>query len=151
MSRPEAILNDIQKLNTQYWSQIGPLERKLAELESAYQATQRQPAPAADVIGRGLPMVYVSQLNDLAAKINALYAEWEQRLTYINPPAPSPKPSGSISSKIPWPSAVPQGVRKRLGRIIDQGGLPLSKRVQIVPAKAPYSGAPGVAVEFAKW
>ena len=38
----------------------------------------------------------------------------------------------------------------QLSRIIDQGGIPLSKRVAVTLAKAPYGGG-GVVVEFAKW
>ena len=152
MSRPEAILNDIRTLNDHYWAKIGPLERKLLEVEDAFKAAS-EAAPRGspvDVIGRGLPAAFLAQLHDLAAKINALYAEWERRLTFINPPKPGPKPSADFASKIPWPGAVPPGVRKRLTRVIEQGGIPLSKRVQIIPARGPFGGT-GVAVEFAKW
>lgn len=156
MSRPEAILNDVKMLNNRFWEQIGPLENKLLELEKAYQASLRPAFSINDVLNRADPgfffnrMKQVQEMNDLAAKINALYLEWERNLTFIKLPPAAAGPSGSLASKIPWPSSVPMSVRKRLGRIIEQGGIPISKRVQIIPSRAPYGGQ-GVAVEFAKW
>ena len=169
--RPEVVLNDIQKLNERYWGQIAPLERKLAEVEASYQAARRQ-AGAGGTLGKiredfvpqivklaqGKPIgpvkdpaQYEREMRDLAERINALYAEWEQRLRYINPPAPGPKKSGSFASRIPWPSGVPEWFRRGATRVLEQGGVPLSKRVQIVPSRGPYGGGNGVAVEFAKW
>lgn len=169
--RPEQVLSDIQKLNEKYWGQIAPLERKLAEVEASYQAARRLAGargpldkirddfvPEIIKLAQGRPIgpvkdpaAYEREMQDLAGRINALYAEWEQLLKYFKPPAPGPQKSGSFASKIPWPNGVPQWFRQGVTRILEQGGVPLSKRVQIIPSRGPYGGSNGVAVEFAKW
>ncbi|MEZ5580699.1 MAG: hypothetical protein R3F36_12445 [Candidatus Competibacteraceae bacterium] len=138
------------------WAQVKPLEKQLRDLDTEYQAAIRR--PITDVVSRGAAALLLTRINATVAKINAAYDDWQRTLSLITPPPPTinpntfppPRSPGKLSDKIPWPKDVPLEVRRQLGRVIDQGGIPLSKRVAVTVAKAPYGGG-GVVIEFAKW
>lgn len=156
MSTIENYFLAISALNNRMWAQAKPLEKQLRDLDTEYQAAIRR--PVTDVVSRGAAALLVSRINTTAGKLNAVYDDWQRNLSLITPPPPTidpkafppPKSPGKPSDKIPWPKDVPLEVRRQLGLVIDQGGIPLSKRVSITVAKAPYGGG-GVVVEFAKW
>jgi hypothetical protein len=156
MSTIENYFLAISALNNRMWAQAKPLEKQLRDLDTEYQAAIRR--PVTDVVSRGAAALLVSRINTTVGKLNAVYDDWQRNLSLITPPPPTidpkafppPKSPGKLSDKIPWPKDVPLEVRRQLGRVIDQGGIPLSKRVSITAAKAPYGGG-GVVVEFAKW
>ena len=110
------------------------------------------------MVSRGAVAILATRINATVDKLNAVYDNWQRNLSLMTPPPPTvnpntfppPKSPGKLSAKIPWPKDVPPEVRRYLGRVIDQGGIPLSKRVSVTVAKAPYGGG-GVVVEFAKW
>jgi hypothetical protein len=156
MSTLENYLLTISTMNNRMWAQAKPLEKQLRDLDTEYQAASRR--PITDVVSRGAAAMLLSRINATAGKLNAVYDDWQRNLSLITPPPPTidpkafppPRSPGKLSAKIPWPNDVPLEVRRQLGRIIDQGGIPLSKRVAVTVAKAPYGGG-GVVVEFAKW
>jgi hypothetical protein len=156
MSTLENYWLTISALNNRMWAQAKPLEKQLRDLDTEYQAAMQR--PITDVISRGVAALLVPQMDATAAKLNAVYDDWQRTLSLITPPPPTidpnafpPPPSpGKLSARIPWPQDIPLEVRRQLSRIIDQGGIPLSKRVAVTVAKAPYGGG-GVVVEFAKW
>ena len=156
MSTLENYLQTISTMNNRMWAQAKPLEKQLRDLDTEYQAASRR--PITDVVSRGAAAMLLSRINATAGKLNAVYDDWQRNLSLITPPPPTIDPKafppqrspGKLSAKIPWPNDVPLEVRRQLGRIIDQGGIPLSKRVAVTVAKAPYGGG-GVVVEFAKW
>ncbi|MFO1419931.1 MAG: hypothetical protein U1F59_03065 [Candidatus Competibacteraceae bacterium] len=156
MSTIENYFSAIRALNDRMWAQAKPLEKQLRDLDTEYQAAIRR--PVTDVVSRGAAALLLPRITATAAKLNAVYDDWQRNLSLITPPPPTinpnafppPKSPGKLSDKIPWPKDVPLEVRRQLGRVIDQGGIPLSKRVSVTVAKAPYGGG-GVVVEFAKW
>lgn len=156
MSTIENYLSTIRATNDRMWAQVKPLEKQLRDLDTEYQAAIRR--PITDVVSRGVTALLLSRINATVAKINAAYDDWQRTLSLITPPPPTinpntfppPRSPGKLSDKIPWPKDVPLEVRRQLGRVIDQGGIPLSKRVAVTVAKAPYGGG-GVVIEFAKW
>ncbi|MDG4563115.1 MAG: hypothetical protein P9E88_17665 [Candidatus Competibacter sp.] len=156
MSTIENYLSTIRATNDRMWAQVKPLEKQLHDLNTEYQAAIRR--PITDVVSRGAAALLLSRINATVAKINAAYDDWQRTLSLITPPPPTinpntfppPRSPGKLSDKIPWPKDVPLEVRRQLGRVIDQGGIPLSKRVAVTVAKAPYGGG-GVVIEFAKW
>lgn len=156
MSTIENYLSTIRATNDRMWAQVKPLEKQLRDLDTEYQAAIRR--PITDVVSRGVTALLLSRINATVAKINAVYDDWQRTLSLITPPPPTinpntfppPRSPGKLSDKIPWPKDVPLEVRRQLGRVIDQGGIPLSKRVAVTVAKAPYGGG-GVVIEFAKW
>jgi hypothetical protein len=156
MSTFENYLLTISTMNNRMWAQAKPLEKQLRDLDTEYQAASRR--PITDVVSRGAAAMLLSRINATAGKLNAVYDDWQRNLSLITPPPPTidpkafppPRSPGKLSAKIPWPNDIPLEVRRQLGRIIDQGGIPLSKRVAVTVAKAPYGGG-GVVVEFAKW
>jgi hypothetical protein len=156
MSTIENYLSTIRATNDRMWAQVKPLEKQLRDLDTEYQAAIRR--PITDVVSRGAAALLLSRINATVAKINAAYDDWQRTLSLITPPPPTinpntfppPRSPGKLSDKIPWPKDVPLEVRRQLGRVIDQGGIPLSKRVAVTVAKAPYGGG-GVVIEFAKW
>lgn len=156
MSTIENYLSTIRATNDRMWAQVKPLEKQLRDLDTEYQAAIRR--PITDVVSRGAAALLLSRINATVAKINAVYDDWQRTLSLITPPPPTinpntfppPRSPGKLSDKIPWPKDVPLEVRRQLGRVIDQGGIPLSKRVAVTVAKAPYGGG-GVVIEFAKW
>jgi hypothetical protein len=156
MSTMENYWLTISALNNRMWAQAKPLEKQLRDLDAEYQRAIRR--PITDVVSRGVAALLVPQMNATAAKLNVVYDDWQRTLSLITPPPPTidpnafpPPPSpGKLSARIPWPQDIPLEVRRQLSRIIDQGGIPLSKRVAVTLAKAPYGGG-GVVVEFAKW
>jgi hypothetical protein len=156
MSTLENYLQTISTMNNRMWAQAKPLEKQLRDLDIEYQAASRR--PITDVVSRGAAAMLLSRINATAGKLNAVYDDWQRNLSLITPPPPTidpkafppPRSPGKLSAKIPWPNDVPLEVRRQLGRVIDQGGIPLSKRVAVTVAKAPYGGG-GVVVEFAKW
>jgi len=156
MSTIENYFSAIQALNDRMWAQAKPLEKQLRDLDTEYQAAIR--LPVTDVVSRGAAALLLPRINATAAKLNAVYDDWQRNLSLITPPPPTinpnafppPKSPGKLSDKIPWPKDVPLEVRRQLSRVIDQGGIPLSKRVAVTVAKAPYGGG-GVVIEFAKW
>jgi len=157
MSTFENYLATINALNNRMWAMAKPLEKELRDLEAGYKAAINR--PGTDVIARGASAVFVTRINETAAKLNNIYDEWQRNLSFITPPPPTvdpntyppPKSPGKASAKIPWPQDVPMEVRRQLGRIIDQGGFPLSKRVSVSVATAPYGGGPGVVIKFTDW
>ena len=156
MSTIQNYLSTIRATNDRMWAQVKPLEKQLRDLDTEYQAAIRR--PITDVVSRGAAALLLSRINATVAKINAAYDDWQRTLSLIPPPPPTinpntfppPRSPGKLSDKIPWPKDVPLEVRRQLGRVIDQGGIPLSKRVAVTVAKAPYGGG-GVVIEFAKW
>jgi len=156
MSTIENYLSTIRATNDRMWAQVKPLEKQLRDLDTEYQAAIRR--PITDVVSRGAAALLLSRINATVAKINAAYDDWQRTLSLITPPPPTinpntfppPRSPGKLSDKIPWPKDVPLEVRRQLSRVIDQGGIPLSKRVAVTVAKAPYGGG-GVVIEFAKW
>lgn len=156
MSTIENYLSTIRATNDRMWAQVKPLEKQLRDLDTEYQAAIRR--PITDVVSRGVTALLLSRINATVAKINAAYDDWQRTLSLITPPPPTinpntfppPRSPGKLSDKIPWPKDVPLEVRRQLSRVIDQGGIPLSKRVAVTVAKAPYGGG-GVVIEFAKW
>ena len=156
MSTIQNYLSTIRATNDRMWAQVKPLEKQLRDLDTEYQAAIRR--PITDVVSRGAAALLLSRINATVAKINAAYDDWQRTLSLITPPPPTinpntfppPRSPGKLSDKIPWPKDVPLEVRRQLGRVIDQGGIPLSKRVAVTVAKAPYGGG-GVVIEFAKW
>ena len=156
MSTLASYYQAIETLNNRMWAQAKPLEQRLRDLEIEYRATADR--PITDVISTGVASILLGEMNATSANLNGVYDDWQRNLSLITPPPPTddpnafpPKPSrGKPSAKIPWPKDVPMEVRRQLGRVIDQGGIPISKRVQIIPAKGPYGGG-GVAIEFSKW
>ena len=156
MSTLENYLLTISTMNNRMWAQAKPLEKQLRDLDTEYQAASRR--PITDAVSRGAAAMLLSRINATAGKLNAVYDDWQRNLSLITPPPPTidpkafppPRSPGKLSAKIPWPNDIPLEVRRQLGRIIDQGGIPLSKRVAVTVAKAPYGGG-GVVVEFAKW
>ncbi len=156
MSTIENYLSTIRATNDRMWAQVKPLEKQLRDLDTEYQAAIRR--PITDVVSRGAAALLLTRINTTVAKINAAYDDWQRTLSLITPPPPTinpntfppPRSPGKLSDKIPWPKDVPLEVRRQLGRVIDQGGIPLSKRVAVTVAKAPYGGG-GVVIEFAKW
>lgn len=156
MSTLENYLQTVGAMNERMWAQARPLEKQLRDLDAEYQAASRR--PIADVVSRGAAAILLSRINATADKLNAVYDDWRRNLSLITRPPPTidpnafppPRAPGKLSAKIPWPKDVPPEVRRQLGRVIDQGGIPLSKRVSVTVAKAPYGGG-GVVVEFAKW
>ena len=156
MSTLENYVLTVAALNNRMWAQVGPLEKQLRDLDAEYQIASRR--PITDVVSRGAAALLVSRINAAAGKLNAAHDEWQRNLSLITPPPPTispntfpPPPSpGKLSAKIPWPRDLPPEVRRQLSRVVDHGGIPLSKRVAVTLAKAPYGGG-SVAVEFAKW
>lgn len=156
MSTIENYLSTIRATNDRMWAQVKPLEKQLRDLDTEYQAAIRR--PITDVVSRGAAALLLTRINATVAKINAVYDDWQRTLSLITPPPPTinpntfppPRSPGKLSDKIPWPKDVPLEVRRQLSRVIDQGGIPLSKRVAVTVAKAPYGGG-GVVIEFAKW
>lgn len=156
MSTIENYLSTIRTTNDRMWAQVKPLEKQLRDLDTEYQAAIRR--PITDVVSRGAAALLLSRINATVAKLNAAYDDWQRTLSLITPPPPTinpntfppPRSPGKLSDKIPWPKDVPLEVRRQLSRVIDQGGIPLSKRVAVTVAKAPYGGG-GVVIEFAKW
>ncbi len=156
MSTLENYLLTIGTLNNRMWAQAKPLEKQLRDLDTEYQVASRR--PITDVVSRGAVAILLSRINATAGMLNAVYDDWQRNLSLITPPPPTidpnafppPRSPGKLSAKIPWPKDVPPEVRRQLGRVVDQGGIPLSKRVAVTLAKAPYGGG-GVVVEFAKW
>ncbi len=156
MSTIENYLSTIRATNDRMWAQVKPLEKQLRDLDTEYQAAIRR--PITDVVSRGAAALLLSRINATVAKINAVYDDWQRTLSLITPPPPTinpntfppPRSPGKLSDKIPWPQGIPLEVRRQLSRVIDQGGIPLSKRVAVTVAKAPYGGG-GVVIEFAKW
>jgi hypothetical protein len=156
MSTLDNYLLTISTMNNRMWAQAKPLEKQLRDLDTEYQQASKR--PITDVVSRGAAAMLLTRINATAGKLNAVYDDWQRNLSLITPPPPTidpkafppPRSPGKLSAKIPWPNDVPLEVRRQLGRIIDQGGIPLSKRVAVTVAKAPYGGA-GVVVEFAKW
>ncbi len=156
MSTIENYLSTIRATNDRMWAQVKPLEKQLIDLDTEYQAAIRR--PITDVVSRGAAALLLTRINATVAKINAAYDDWQRTLSLITPPPPTinpntfppPRSPGKLSDKIPWPKDVPLEVRRQLSRVIDQGGIPLSKRVAVTVAKAPYGGG-GVVIEFAKW
>lgn len=156
MSTIENYLSTIRATNDRMWAQVKPLEKQLRDLDTEYQAAIRR--PITDVVSRGAAALLLTRINTTVAKINAVYDDWQRTLSLITPPPPTinpntfppPRSPGKLSDKIPWPKDVPLEVRRQLSRVIDQGGIPLSKRVAVTVAKAPYGGG-GVVIEFAKW
>jgi hypothetical protein len=147
MSTPENDLRVVGAMNERMWTQAEPLEKQLRKLEAEYQAARQR--PITDVIARGAAALLETQINALVRKLNTVYEEWQRNLTLIAPP-PSRNSASHWTSKIPWPKAVPPDVRKQLLRIIQQGGIPISRRVTVKPVRFP-SGGQGIAVEFSKW
>lgn len=156
MSTIENYLSTIRATNDRMWAQVKPLEKQLRDLDTEYQAAIRR--PITDVVSRGAAALLLSRINATVAKINAAYDDWQRTLSLITPPPPTinpntfppPRSPGKLSDKIPWPQGIPLEVRRQLSRVIDQGGIPLSKRVAVTVAKAPYGGG-GMVIEFAKW
>ena len=156
MSTIQNYLSTIRATNDRMWAQVKPLEKQLRDLDTEYQAAIRR--PITDVVSRGAAALLLTRINATVAKINAAYDDWQRTLSLITPPPPTinpntfppPRSPGKLSDKIPWPKDVPLEVRRQLSRVIDQGGIPLSKRVAVTVAKAPYGGG-GVVIEFAKW
>lgn len=156
MSTIENYLSTIRATNDRMWAQVKPLEKQLRDLDTEYQAAIRR--PITDVVSRGAAALLLTRINATVDKINAVYDDWQRTLSLITPPPPTinpntfppPRSPGKLSDKIPWPKDVPLEVRRQLSRVIDQGGIPLSKRVAVTVAKAPYGGG-GVVIEFAKW
>jgi hypothetical protein len=142
--------------NERMWAQAKPLEKRLRDLDAEYQIARRR--PITDVVSRGAAAILLPRIMDTADKLNAVYDDWRRNLSLITPPPPTidpkafppPKSPGKLSAKIPWPKDTPAEVRRQLSRVIDQGGIPLSKRVSVTVAKAPYGGG-SVVVEFAQW
>jgi hypothetical protein len=157
MSTFENYLSTINALNNRMWASAKPLEKEIRSLETEYKAAINR--PVTDVIARGASALLASRINLAAAKLNDVYDEWQRNLSLITPPPPTidpntfpaPKSPGKPSSKIPWPKEVPMEVRRQLGRIIDQGGIPISKRVSVSVAGAPYGGGPGIVIKFTDW
>ena len=157
MSTLENYLLTVSTLNNRMWAQAKPLEKQLRDLDTAYQAASRR--PVTDVIARGSTTLLLERMNTTASKLNAVYEDWQRTLSLMTPPPPTidpnsfppPRSPGKLSAKIPWPQDLPLEIRRQLGRVIDQGGVPLSKRVAVTVAKAPYGGGGSVVVEFAKW
>lgn len=156
MSTQENYLQTIGAMNERMWAQAKPLEKQLRDLDAEYQVASRR--PITDVVSRGATTILLSRMTATADKLNAVYDDWQRNLSLITPPPPTidpkafppPKSPGKLSAKVPWPKDIPPEVRRRLGEVIDRGGIPLSKRVSVTVAKAPYGGG-GVVVEFAKW
>ena len=157
MSTFENYLSTINALNNRMWAMAKPLEKELRSLETEYKAAISR--PVIDVIARGVSLILLTEIDGAAAKLNNVYDEWQRNLSFITPPPPTvdpntyppPKSPGKASSKIPWPQDVPMEVRRQLGRIIDQGGIPVSKRVSVSVGNAPYGGGPGVVIKFTDW
>jgi hypothetical protein len=156
MSTTENYLLTIAALHTRMWAQAKPLEKQLRDLDTEYQGASRR--PITDVVSRGAAAILLAQMNITAGKLNAVYDDWQRNLSLITLPPPTidpnafppPRTPGKLSARIPWPQDIPLEVRRQLSRVIDQGGIPLSKRVAVTLARAPYGGG-GVVVEFAKW
>ena len=156
MSTLDNYFQTVGAMNERMWSEARPLEKQLRDLEAEYQAASRR--LITDVVSRGVVAILATRINATADKLNAVYDNWRRNLSLMTPPPPTvdpnafppPKSPGKLSAKIPWPKDVPPEVRRYLGRVIDQGGIPLSKRVSVTVAKAPYGGG-GLVVEFAKW
>jgi hypothetical protein len=157
MSTLENYLLTISTLNNRMWAQAKPLEKQLRDLDAEYQVASRR--PVTDVVARGATTILLARMNTTASQLNTVYEEWQRTLSLITPPPPTidpntfppPRSPGKLSAKIPWPQDLPLEIRRQLGRVIDQGGIPLSKRVAVTVAKAPYGGGGSVVVEFAKW
>lgn len=157
MSTMENYVRSISALNDRMWSQAKPLEKQLREMEREYQSSSAR--PVTDVMARGAVAILATRMQQTAANLNMLYDEWRRNITLFTPPPPTvdpkafpPPPSpGKISAKIPWPKDMPPDVTRYLSRVVDQSGIPLSKRVAISLAKAPYGGGGSVVVEFSKW
>jgi hypothetical protein len=156
MSTMENYLLTVSAVHTRMWAQAKPLEKQLRDLDTQYQAASRR--PITDVVSRGVAAILLEQINATTAKLNAVYDDWQRTLSLMTPPPPTinpntfppPKTLGKLSARIPWPQDIPTEVKRHLGRIIDQGGIPVSKRVAVTVARAPYGGT-GVVIEFAKW
>ncbi|NOT57908.1 MAG: hypothetical protein HOP18_25170 [Deltaproteobacteria bacterium] len=156
MSTIENYLLTVSALHTRMWAQAKPLEKRLRDLDAEYQAASRR--PITDVVSRGAAAILLTQINATTDKLNAVYDDWQRTLSLITPPPPTidpntfppPRTPGKLSARIPWPQDIPAEVKRQLGRMIDQGGIPVSKRVAVTVARAPYGGT-GVVVEFAKW
>ena len=157
MSTMENYWLTISALNTRMWAQAKPLEKQLRDLDTEYQAASRR--PVTDVVSRGVATLLLARMNTTADKLNAVYDDWQRTLSLITPPPPTidpntfppPRSPGKRSAKSPWPQDLPLESRRPRGRVIDQGGIPLSKRVAVTVAKTPYGGGGSVVVDFAKW
>lgn len=156
MSTIENYLLTVSALHTRMWAQAKPLEKRLRDLDAEYQTASRRPIP--DVVSRGAAAILMTQINATTDKLNAVYDDWQRTLSLMTPPPPTidpntfppPRTPGRLSARIPWPQDIPTEVKRQLSRIIDQGGIPISKRVAVTVARTPYGGT-GVVVEFAKW
>ena len=156
MSTIENYLLTVSALHTRMWAQAKPLEKRLRDLDTEYQAASRR--PITDVVSRGAAAILLTQINATTGQLNAVYDDWQRTLSLMTPPPPTIDPN-----TFPPPrtrvNCPPESRGRRtsqprsnaqLGRIIDQGGIPVSKRVAVTVARAPYGGS-GVVVEFAKW
>ncbi len=156
MSTMENYVRSVSVLNDRMWAQARPLEKQLRDLQREYEGSAAR--PVTDVVARGASAILATRLQQSAAKLNQIYDDWQRNLSLFTPPPPTvdpkafpPPPSpGKISAKIPWPKDLPPAVTRYLSRVVDQSGIPLSKRVAISLAKAPYGGG-SVVVEFSKW
>ena len=68
----------------------------------------------------------------------------------LGPAPPVPKSAGDWKRDIPWPKSTPPEVKRDVLRVIDQGGIPLGKRVAVKPGTFPYGGG-GLVLEYGKW
>lgn len=75
-----------------------------------------------------------------------MYDDWQRNLSLMTLPPPTIDPNtfppaqmpGKLSARIPWLRDISAEVKRQLGRIIDQGGIPISKRVAVTVARSPY-------------
>jgi hypothetical protein len=148
MSRPEEYLRLLGVVNDRMWAQIEPLEKQLRSLDAEYQAASRR--PVVDVVSRGAAALLTPKIDTVAAKLNQLYDEWKMLIVNLGPAPPVAKSAGDWTNQIPWPKAVPPEVKRYVLRMIDQGGVPLSKRVTVKAGTFPYGGG-GLVIEYGKW
>lgn len=157
MSTVENYLRTVVLMNDRMWAMAKPLEKQLRDQQREYDATAKR--PITDVVSRGAATMLSMRMQYTAQKLNQVYDNWQRNLTLFQPPPPTidpnafpPPPSpGKLSAKIPWPKDLPPDVKRYLSRLVDQKGIPLTKRVAISAAKAPFGGGGSIVVEFAKW